>query len=103
HQQGQFETDTGELVVSVLPGDIVHLGGLLQEFRTPYRIVCATPVQVLHLSRRNFQPFVLKRPWIMPAILRFSEKPAHLQVMRPSDDYLWSADRRLSFSRDEEA
>lgn len=101
--EGQFETETGELVVSVLPGDIVHLGGLLQDFAAPYRIVCATPVQVLHLSRRNFQPFLLKRPWIMPAILQFSRKPAHLQVMRPADDYLWSADRRLSFSREEEA
>jgi len=93
-----FESDTGELVISVLPGDIVHMGGLLQGFSSPYRIVCATPVQVLHLKRQHFEPFAMRRPWIMPAILKFSEKPARLQIMRPADDYLWSADRKLVFS-----
>jgi len=94
----QFETDTGELVTSVLPGDIVHLGGLLQSFVSPYRIVCATPVQALHLSREAFESYALRRPWIIPAILQFSQKPAHLQVMHPADDYLWSADRALAFA-----
>jgi CRP-like cAMP-binding protein len=97
-RNGAFETDTGELVTSVLPGEIVNLAGLLHDFVCPYRIVCATPVQVLHLRREVFEPFALRRPWIIPAILQFSRKPAHLQVMRPADDYLWSADRKLAFA-----
>ena len=97
-RNGTFETDTGELVTSVLPGEIVNLGGLLHDFVCPYRIVCATPVQVLHLRRDVFEPFAIRRPWVIPAILQFSRKPAHLQVMRPADDYLWSADRALAFA-----
>jgi len=94
----QFETEDGELVTSVLPGDIVHMSGLLQDYISPYRIVCGTPVQALYLSREKFEPFALRRPWIISAILQFSRKPAHLQVMHPEDDYLWKADRELAFT-----
>lgn len=91
----QLESSDGQML-SVLPGEMVHLGGLLRGFTSPYRVVAATPVQLLHLSRDVFEPFAMRRPWIIPAILKFSRRPAHLQVMQPEEAYLWSADRTIS-------
>jgi hypothetical protein len=41
----------------------------------------------------------MRRPWITQAILRFSHRPAHLQIMRPEDDYLWKADRHVKVEK----
>lgn len=89
------ETDDGSLMSTVFPGDMIHLGGLLKGYQSDYRVVTATPVQLLRLSREEFEPFTPRRPWIIQAILRFSRRPANLQIMKPEDDYLWKADRHI--------
>lgn len=89
------ETDDGSLMSTIFPGDMIHLGGLLKGYQSDYRVVTATPVQLLRLSREEFEPFTLRRPWIIQAILRFSHRPAKLQIMKPEDDYLWKADRHI--------
>ena len=103
HSQEQpddgFETDDGSIMESVFPGEIIHLGGLLNGYKSQYKVATATPVQVLRLSQKNFEPFTLRRPWITKAIQRFSQRPAHLQIMRPEDDYLWKADRHVKLDR----
>ncbi len=103
HSQEQanegFETDDGSMTNSIFPGEIIHLGGLLKGYRSEYRVVTATPVVLLRLSQEVFEPFTLRRPWIIQAILRFSRRPAHLQIMRPEDDYLWKADRHVKLDK----
>jgi len=91
----RFESSDGHML-SVMPGEIVHLGGLLKGFKSPYRVVAATPVQLLYLPREKFEPFALRRPWIIPAILKLSRSPAQMQVLHPEDNYLWAADRTIS-------
>lgn len=92
------ETDNGSLMSTIFPGDMVHLGGLLKGYKSEYRVVTATPVQLLRLAQEEFEPFTPRRPWIIQAILRFSRRPANLQVMKPNDDYLWRADRHVKLS-----
>lgn len=94
-----FESSDGHML-SIMPGEMVHLGGLLRGFSSTYRVVAATPVQLLRLRREVFEPFAMRRPWIIPAILKFSRRPAHLQVMQPEEAYLWSADRTISLRRE---
>lgn len=94
-----FETDDGSMTSSIFPGEIIHLGGLLKGFKSEYRVVTATPVVLLRLSQEAFESFTLRRPWIIQAILRFSRRPAHLQIMRPEDDYLWKADRHVKMDK----
>ena len=85
----------GSMMTSIFPADMVHLGGLLKGYKSEYRVVTATPVKLLRLSQKDFEPFTLRRPWIIQAILQFSRRPAHLQLMKPDDDYLWKADRHI--------
>jgi len=103
HSQEQtnegFETDDGSMTNSIFPGEIIHIGGLLKEYKSEYKVVTATPVVLLRLSQKVFEPFTLRRPWIIQAILRFSRRPAHLQIMRPEDDYLWKADRHVKLDK----
>ncbi len=82
--------------IGVLPGEMVHVGGLLRGYVPRYRVMTATPVRLLHLSRERFDPFTLRRPWIVQAVLQQSRKPPHLQVMRPDEDYLWHVRRRVT-------
>lgn len=95
----ELADENGNLLTSVVPGDMVHIGGLLHGYHSPYRVVAATPVRLLHLSREAFEFFALRRPWIVQAVLRYSRRPVHLQVMRPNDDYLWKSDRRIELGR----
>jgi|GEM_PF-1353964 len=85
-----------ETLSSILSGDIVHLGGLLRGYKAEYRVKAATPTTVLRLSQEAFEPFTDKRPWIIPAILKYSRRPVHLQVMRPEDSYHWAMDRTVT-------
>jgi len=89
------ETDDGSLMTSIFPGDMIHIGGLLKGYKSEYRVVTATPVKLLRLSQEDFEPFTLRRPWIIKAIRDYSRRPASLQVMKPDDDYLWKADRHV--------
>jgi len=103
HDEDAPASDASEsedaLLTSVLPGDMIHLGGLLDGFRSEYRIIAATPVELLHLSRERFEPFTLRRPWIIQALVRYSRRPVHLQVLRPEDDYLWTTQRHITLRK----
>jgi len=85
----------GSAMTSIFPGDMIHLGGLVKGYKSQYRVVTGTPVQLLRLSLEDFEPFTYRRPWIIQAIHRFSQRPASLQVMKPDDDYLWKANRHV--------
>jgi len=95
----ELDDEDGNLLSSVVPGDMIHMGGLLHSYQSPYRVVAATPVRLLHLSREVFELFSLRRPWIVQAVLRYCRRPVHLQVMRPKDDYLWKSDRHIELRR----
>ena len=99
HQDESFEAHNGSITTSILPGEMIHLGGLLKGYKSEYKVLTATPAQLLRLSLEDFEPFSLRRPWIIQAILHFSRRPAHLQIMRPEDDYLWKADRHVKVER----
>jgi len=95
----EFEGEDGSLLSSVVPGDMVHLGGLLHSYQSQYRIVAATPVRLLRLSRDAFELFAVRRPWIIQAVLRYCRRPVHLQVLRPNDDYLWKSNRHIELRK----
>ncbi|MDX8401279.1 MAG: cyclic nucleotide-binding domain-containing protein [Mariprofundaceae bacterium] len=94
-QQGclfyMHDADEGEAreVVGVMPGDVVHLGGLLPGYASPYRIVAATPARVMRLDASDFAPFLARRPWLPAAIESFRARPAHRQLLRPEDPDAW--------------
>lgn len=88
--------DSGtDYITSMFPGDMIHLGGLLRGYIPHYQVTTATPVRLLHLERERFDPFTLRRPWIVQAILKQGRKPPHRQVMRPDEDYLWHVKRQI--------
>lgn len=93
--QSHLRTNSGHFVLSVFPGEIIHMGGLLPDYKSEFRVVAATNVELLHLSRKAFEPYAARRPWIIPAIIHFGRRPVHLHVMRPGDEYLWKADRKI--------
>ena len=95
HMDDSADSGDGSMMTSIFPADMVHLGGLLAGYKSEYRVVTATPVKLLRLSQHSFEPFTLRRPWIIQAILQFSRRPAHLQLMKPEDDYLWKANRHV--------
>ncbi len=81
------------LVGAAHPGDIVHLGGLLRGFRSRYAVVAGSPARLLRLARERFEPLMVKRPWLIKAILqqsRMAEKP---EIMHPEAHNLWAFDR----------
>ncbi|MDX8394493.1 MAG: cyclic nucleotide-binding domain-containing protein [Mariprofundales bacterium] len=92
--------DNEELVLAgaVFPGDLVHLGGLLDGFKGNYEVVAATPSTVLRLSRDIFNPFAERRPWIIPAIVKYSRKPATHQILHPDDEYRVAVNRHVKLS-----
>jgi len=91
-QEGGSE---GDYITSMFPGDMIHLGGLLRGYVPHYQVITATPVRLLHLALEKFEPFTLRRPWIVQAILKHGRKPPHLQVLRPDEDYLWHVNRQV--------
>ncbi|MFC1536202.1 cyclic nucleotide-binding domain-containing protein [Pseudomonadota bacterium] len=99
HQDEGFESHDGSMTTSIMPGEMIHLGGLLKGYRSEYKVITATPAELLRLSQEDFEPFSLRRPWIIQAILHFSRRPAHLQIMRPEDDYLWKTDRHVEVEK----
>ncbi len=89
------EPEAKEMMTGIHPGDLIHLSGLLRGIKPNYHIDAATRVELLHLSRKNFEKFSRQRPWLIQAILRYSRRPAHLQVLHPQDDCLWQANRNI--------
>lgn len=94
-EHGRKGESGADYVTSMFPGDIIHLGGLLRGYIPCYQVITATPVRLLHLNRKKFEPFTLRRPWIVQAILKHGRKPPHHQVMRPDEDYLWHVNRQI--------
>jgi len=82
-------------ITSMFPGDMIHLGGLLRDYIPTYQVITATSVRLLHLDREKFEPFTLRRPWIVQDILKHGRKPPHYQVIRPDEDYLWYVNRQI--------
>lgn len=97
--ENNLEDAAAETIASAHPGDLIHLGGLLHEYKSPYLVQAATPATLLYLSRHDFEPYTLQRPWIIQAILQYIRRPAHLQVMHPEDEYLWTTNRHIKLRR----
>lgn len=91
--------EDGSLLTSVVSGDMVNLGGLLHGYQSEYRIVAATPVRLLRLSKDIFELFALRRPWIIQAVLRYCRRPSHLQIMHPAENYLWKHNKDIELRR----
>jgi len=87
------------LLGGVHPGDIVHLGGLLEGFSPKYHMMASTPCRLLRLARARFAPFVARRPWLVKAILKFSRHAGTERVMHPDAHNLWAADRYVELKR----
>jgi len=87
-----------ELVGSMHPGDMMHLGGLLRGFVSSYRIVAGAPSLLLRLPRERFEPLMKKRPWLISAILRHSRMPMERQIMHPEAKNLWAANRYIDMT-----
>ena len=98
-EEKQTHSEDESLLSSVVPGDMVHLGGLLPGYKSEYKIVAATAVRLLRLSKDVFDAFSLRRPWIVQALLHYCRRPMHLQVMHPDDGYLWKMNRHIELDR----
>ncbi len=93
-ERGNFE-----LISSMHPGDIFHLGGLLKDFKAPYRIVTGTPCRLLRLKTEVFEPVMRKHPWLIKDILARSHEEAERQVLRPEKANLWAANRYIKMDK----
>ena len=98
-QFGEDSDQHFDLLSSVLPGDIVNIGGLLRNHPSSIQIVAGTPARLLHLSCEVFEEFALRRPWIIQAVLRYATRPVDAQIMRPDEGYLWKTDRQIKLRR----
>jgi CRP-like cAMP-binding protein len=79
-----IEADGGK-VTELYVGDMVHLGGLLRGYRSSYRVATTTPVDLLHLRRKCFEPFAQRRPWMVQVILQSSRFAVHRKTLKPVD------------------
>jgi len=87
--------DSGEFTTSLFAADMINIGGLLHGFVSPYRVVAATPLQLLRLSRERFEPYTMRRSWIIDAIKKVTRRPAHRQILKPDESYMWHVDRHV--------
>jgi len=88
-----------ELMGSMHPGDMMHLGGLLRGFIPRYRIVAGAPSRLLHLPRAKFEPLMKKRPWLIASILKHSRMPMDKQILHPEARNLWAANRYIEIDK----
>ncbi|MDQ6981330.1 MAG: cyclic nucleotide-binding domain-containing protein [Ghiorsea sp.] len=88
-----------ELISSMHPGDIFHLGGLLVGFRAPYRVVTGTPCRLLRLKAELFEPMMKKHPWLIKDILAHSREEAERQILHPEKENLWAANRYINLDK----
>jgi len=91
--------DEGEfnLIASMHPGDVFHLGGLLKGFNAPYRVVTGTPCRLLRLQNTTFEPILKKHPMLVKDILEYSREESERQILHPEKGNLWAADRYIKF------
>lgn len=85
-----------QLLGSVHPGDLFHLGGMLRGVQSPYRAIAGTPTLLLKLPRNSFEPFMMQRPWLIKAILKHSRLSAEQQILHPKERNIWDADRYIN-------
>jgi len=88
-----------ELITSMHPGDIFHLGGLLKGFHAPYRIVTGTPCRLLRLKSEVFEPVMKRHPWLVKDILEHSREEAERQILHPEQENLWAANRYIKMAK----
>lgn len=88
-----------ELMGSIHPGDMMHLGGVLRGFIPQYRIVAGAPSCLLHLPRTKFEPLMKKRPWLISSILKHSRMPMDKQILHPEARNLWAANRYIEIDK----
>ena len=88
-----------ELISSMHPGDMFHLGGLLKGFNAPYRVVTGTPCRLLRLKSETFEPMMKKHPWLIKDILAHSRQEAERQVLHPEQANLWAANRYIKMDK----
>ncbi|HKI60915.1 MAG TPA: cyclic nucleotide-binding domain-containing protein [Mariprofundaceae bacterium] len=84
-----------ELLSSMHPGDMFHLGGLLRGFASPYRVVAGTPTRLLRMPRHRFEPFMQARPWLIKSILKLSRMSSERQILHPEAKNLWATNRYI--------
>ncbi|MFQ5581437.1 MAG: cyclic nucleotide-binding domain-containing protein [Mariprofundaceae bacterium] len=94
------ENGEEQLLGSMHPGDLFHLGGLLRGYASPYSVVAGTPCHLLRLPRYSFEPFMKQRPWLIKAILKQSRLSAERQIMHPEAKNLWAANRYIDMDKD---
>ncbi|MDX8410761.1 MAG: cyclic nucleotide-binding domain-containing protein [Mariprofundaceae bacterium] len=96
------EADGGKdqcLIRELHIGDMVHLGGLLRGYRASYRVATATPVDLLHLPRKCFEPFAQRRPWAVQAILQSSRFAVHRKTLKAVDRVdVWTLEQALPYT-----
>jgi len=88
-----------ELISSMHPGDIFHLGGLLKDFKAPYRVVTGTPCRLLRLKAETFEPVMKKHPWLIKDVLSRSREEAERQILHPEQENLWAANRYINLDK----
>jgi len=88
-----------ELLSSMHPGDVFHLGGLLRGFASPYRVVAGTPSRLLRMPRFRFEPFMQSRPWLIKAILKHSRMASERQILHPESKNLWATNRYIDMDK----
>ncbi|MDX8387040.1 MAG: cyclic nucleotide-binding domain-containing protein [Ghiorsea sp.] len=93
------EDGTFELISSMHPGDIFHLGGLLKGFHAPYRVVTGTPCRLLRLKSEAFEPVMRMHPWLIKDILSHSREEAERQILHPEKENLWAANRYIKMDK----
>jgi len=93
------ETGAFELISSMHPGDIFHLGGLLKGFHAPYRVVTGTPCRLLRLKSETFEPIMRKHPWLIKDVLSHSREEAERQISHPEQENLWAANRYINLDK----
>lgn len=89
-----------ELLSSMHPGDVFHLGGLLRGFISPYRVIAGTPCKLLRMPRHRFEPFMKERPWLIKAILKHSRMSSERQILHPESKNLWAANRYIDMDQE---
>ncbi|MDX8389894.1 MAG: cyclic nucleotide-binding domain-containing protein [Mariprofundaceae bacterium] len=89
----------GELLGSMHPGDIFHLGGLLRGYIPSYSSETGSPARLLHLPRDRFEPLMANRPWLIQTILKRSRMAVEKQVLHPEAKNLWATDRYIDMKK----
>jgi len=95
----QRKDGSEELLSSMHPGDVFHLGGLLRGFASPYRVVAGTPARLLRMPRFRFEPFMQSRPWLIKAILKHSRMASERQILHPESKNLWATNRYIDMDK----